>query len=72
MSVISVISLTFINKIFCYLKYRVLEVNEFGDVEVKLCELLHDAMKIIKNEINSDDPNRRLKAAIAIMELNHK
>ena len=29
-------------------------------------------MKIIKDEINSDDPDRRLKAAIAVMELNNK
>ena len=30
------------------------------------------AMKIIKNEIVSDDPDRRLQAAIAVMELNYK
>lgn len=38
----------------------------------ELNSLLDDAMQIIKGEMNSDDPDRRLKAAIAIMELNHK
>lgn len=38
----------------------------------QLSSLLNDAMKIIKDEINSDDPNRRLKAAIAVLELNDK
>jgi hypothetical protein len=35
-----------------------------------LNSLLNDAMKIIRDEINSDDPDRRLKAAIAVLELN--
>lgn len=46
--------------------------NQFTSVEIELNTLLHDAMKIIKDEINSDDPDRRLKAAIAIMELSNK
>lgn len=48
------------------------ESNEFRDMEIELNPLLNDAMKIIKDELNSDDPNRRLKAAIAIMQLNNK
>lgn len=38
----------------------------------ELRSMLKHAMKIIKDEINSDDPDRRLKAAIAVMELNAK
>ena len=45
------------------------EDNLFGN---QLNSLLNDAMKIIKEEINSDDPGRRLKAAIAVLEINNK
>ena len=48
------------------------ESNKITPIETELNSLLLDAMKIIKDEINSDDPNRRLKAAIAVMELNAK
>lgn len=45
---------------------------EISSIESELNSLVIDAMKIIKDEINSDDPDRRLKAAIAVMELNNK
>ncbi|MGE7839084.1 hypothetical protein [Viridibacillus arvi] len=48
------------------------ESSEITPIEIELNSLLIDAMKIIKDEINSDDPDRRLKAAIAVMELNNK
>ncbi|WGT39966.1 hypothetical protein QH639_04075 [Lysinibacillus sp. 1 U-2021] len=48
------------------------ESNEISLIEDELNSLVIDAMKIIKDEINSDDPDRRLKAAIAVMELNNK
>lgn len=48
------------------------ELDNHLSIDNELNTLLHDAMKIIKDEINSDDPDRRLKAAIAIMELNNK
>jgi len=44
--------------------------HEANSLEIELNSLVFDAMKIIKDEINSDDPDRRLKAAIAVMELN--
>jgi len=46
------------------------ESSEITPIEIELNSLLIDAMKIIKDGINSDDPDRRLKAAIAVMELN--
>jgi predicted Mrr-cat superfamily restriction endonuclease len=48
------------------------ESDETNLVGEQLSSLLNDAMKIIKDEINSDDPDRRLKAAIAVLELNDK
>lgn len=48
------------------------ETSEITLMEIELNSLVIDAMKIIKDEINSDDPDRRLKAAIAVMELNNK
>ena len=48
------------------------ESNEIFSIESELNSLVIDAMKIIKGEINSDDPARRLKAAIAVMQLNNK
>lgn len=48
------------------------EENQHISLEIELNDLLNDAMEIIKDELNSDDPDRRLKAAIAIMELNNK
>lgn len=48
------------------------KLNDSMVLEGELEELLLDAMKIIKDEINSDDPDRRLKAAIAVLELNNK
>lgn len=47
------------------------ELNN-NEIDLELKSLLLDALMIIKDEINSDDPDRRLKAAIAIMELNNK
>ena len=46
--------------------------EEESSVENELSSLLENALQIIKDEISSDDPDRRLKAAIAVMELNHK
>lgn len=43
--------------------------NGIPQTESELNSLVVDALKIIKDEINSDDPDRRLKAAIAVMEL---
>ncbi|MGG4549679.1 hypothetical protein ABER02_18190 [Rossellomorea marisflavi] len=34
--------------------------------------LVTKAISILQNEINSDDPDRRLKAAIAVMDLNNR
>ncbi|MEB8573088.1 hypothetical protein [Bacillus cereus] len=48
------------------------ELDDSLVIEDELDGLLLDAMKIIKDEINSDDPDRRLKAAIAVLELNNK
>ncbi|MDA2732897.1 hypothetical protein PDR34_24400 [Bacillus cereus] len=48
------------------------ELDDSLVIEDELDELLLDAMKIIKDEIKSDDPDRRLKAAIAVLELNNK
>lgn len=47
-------------------------LDEENSINIELNSLLIDALKIIKDEIKSDDPNRRLKAAIAVMEFNHK
>ncbi|MER2007689.1 MAG: hypothetical protein ABS939_09575 [Psychrobacillus sp.] len=48
------------------------EISDISPMKIELDSLIKDAMKIIKDEINSDDPDRRLKAAIAVMELNNK
>ena len=48
------------------------ESNSLSSLESELNSMVIDAVKIIKDEINSDDPNRRLKAAIAVIELNNK
>ncbi|MFJ7408229.1 MULTISPECIES: hypothetical protein [unclassified Lysinibacillus] len=40
--------------------------------DLELIALWDEAIQIIKNEINSDDPDRRLKAAIAVIGLNGK
>ncbi|MDK8747727.1 hypothetical protein QP810_10915 [Streptococcus agalactiae] len=48
------------------------EESDDDVVGEQLSSLLNDAMKIIEDEMKSDDPNRRLKAAIAVLELNNK
>lgn len=48
------------------------ELDEGDLVGEQLSSLLNDAMKIIEDEIKSDDPDRRLKAAIAVLEINNK
>lgn len=49
-----------------------LEELEDESMAVEMNSLEAAAMDIIKAEIASDDPDRRLQAAIAIMELNYK
>lgn len=46
------------------------EANENNSLVSHLDSLVEDAINVLKEEIHSDDPNRRLQAAIAIMELN--
>lgn len=49
------------------------EESDEGDlIGEQLSSLLNDALKIIEDEIKSDDPDRRLKAAIAVLDLNNK
>lgn len=42
---------------------------ENGSVAAELDLMVVDALNILKEEMNSDDPHRRLQAATAIMEL---
>ncbi len=44
--------------------------EEKDSLVFELDSLVKDAMGIIKEEMKSDDPNRRLQAAIAVMKLN--
>ncbi len=44
------------------------EANENNSLVSNLDSLVEDAINVLKEEIHSDDPNRRLQAAIAIME----
>jgi len=46
------------------------EANENNLLASDLDSLIEDAINVLKEEIHSDDPNRRLQAAIAIVELN--
>jgi hypothetical protein len=45
---------------------------EHTSVENELLTLQADSLNILKEELQSDDPHRRLQAAVVIMQLNNK